>query len=339
MIDDKLPLIDLHRHLDGNIRPTTIWQLAEQNAITLPTAQFDEFIPYVQVQHSEADLLAFLKKLDWGVAVLKSLDDVKRVAYENVEDAFNAGLDYAELRFSPYYMAMNHQLSITDVVAAVIDGVRMGMKEFNVKINLIGILSRTFGVKQCQLELEALLAHKQKLVAIDLAGDEYNFPGELFIDHFKQVRNAGLQVSVHAGEAGGAKSVWLAINELGATRIGHGVATIKDEKLMAHMVKNDISIESCLTSNFQTGTVSDISQHPLKEFLSYGIKACINTDDPAVQGIEIKHEFDIAEKLLHFSDSQITQIQKNALDMSFLSTSEKASLLLAKVPPANTNNC
>jgi len=327
MIDDTLPLLDLHRHLDGNIRPATIWQLAERNAVTLPTANFEEFIPYVQVQHSEADLLAFLKKLDWGVAVLKNLADVKRVAYENVEDAFNAGLHYVELRFSPYYMAMNHNLSITDVVAAIIDGVQAGLKSFNIKINLIGILSRTFGVKQCQLELEALLTFKDQLVAIDLAGDEYNFPGELFVEHFKQVRNAGLQVTVHAGEAGGAKSVWQAITELGATRIGHGVATITDQQLMTHMVNNNIAIESCLTSNFQTGTVNNISQHPLKEFLNFGIKACLNTDDPAVQGIEIKHEFEVAQKILHFSDNDIKQLQKNALAVSFLSNNDKATLL------------
>ena len=290
MIDNTLPLLDLHRHLDGNIRPATIWQLAEKNSIALPTTQFEDFIPHVQIQQSEPDLLAFLKKLDWGVAVLKNLEDVKRVAYENVEDAYNAGLNYAELRFSPYYMAKNHELPISDVVGAIIDGVNSGMKSFDIKIGLIGILSRTFGVTQCQLELDALLIHKAHLIAIDLAGDEYNFPGELFVDHFKQVRNAGLQVTVHAGEAGGAKSVWQAINELGATRIGHGVATIEDEKLMSFMVNNNIAIESCLTSNYQTGTVKDLSKHPLKVFLDYGIKACLNTDDPAVQGIEIKND-------------------------------------------------
>lgn len=327
MIDSTLPLLDLHRHLDGNIRPTTIWQLAEKNNIALPTSTFEDFIPYVQIQHSESDLLAFLKKLDWGVAVLKDLDDVKRIAFENVEDAFNAGLHYAELRFSPYYMSMNHQLPITDVVAAVIDGIKLGMKNFNIKINLIGILSRTFGVKQCQLELTALLNHKEHLIAVDLAGDEYNFPGELFVEHFKQVRDAGLQVTVHAGEAGDAKSVWQAINDLGATRIGHGVATIEDEKLMSYMVNHNIAIESCLTSNFQTGTVTDLTKHPLKGFLDCGIKACLNTDDPAVQGIEIKNEYQVAQQVLLLSDKEISQLQKNALEVCFLSDTDKNSLL------------
>ncbi len=327
MIDTSLPLLDLHRHLDGNIRPATIWQLATKNDIVLPATQFDDFIPHVQVQGSESDLLAFLKKLDWGVAVLKSLDDVKRIAFENVEDAYHAGLNYAELRFSPYYMSMNHNLPISDVVAAVIDGVKLGMKTFDISINLIGILSRTFGVKQCQLELDALLVHKNNLVAVDLAGDEFNFPGELFVEHFKQVRNAGLQVTVHAGEAGDAASVWQAINDLGATRIGHGVATIEDEKLMTYMVNNNIAIESCLTSNFQTGTVTDLSQHPLKAFLNFGIKACLNTDDPAVQGIEIRNEYTVAQQVLLLSEDDIRQLQENALDVCFLSDSEKKALL------------
>ncbi|MCI2284174.1 adenosine deaminase [Colwellia sp. MSW7] len=327
MIDTTLPLLDLHRHLDGNIRPATIWQLATQNDIVLPATQFDDFISHVQIQGSESDLLAFLKKLDWGVAVLKTLDDVKRIAFENVEDAHNAGLNYAELRFSPYYMSMNHNLPISDVVAAVIDGVKTGMQTFNIQIKLIGILSRTFGVEQCQLELGALLAHKNELVAVDLAGDEFNFPGELFVDHFKQVRDAGLQVTVHAGKSGGAKSVWQAINDLGATRIGHGVATIEDEKLMTYMVNNNIAIESCLTSNYQTGTVTDLSQHPLKTFLSVGIKACLNTDDPAVQGIEIKNEYIVAQEVLKLSEDNIRQLQQNALDVCFLSDSEKKALL------------
>jgi len=327
MIDTTLPLLDLHRHLDGNIRPATIWQLAEKNNIALPTDTFNDFIPYVQIQHSESDLLAFLKKLDWGVAVLKSLDDIKQVAFENVEDAYNAGLQYAELRFSPYYMAMNHNLPIADVVGAIIDGVNSGMKTFNVNIGLIGILSRTFGVEQCQLELDALLTHKEHLIAVDLAGDEYNFPGELFVNHFKQVRDAGLQVTVHAGEAGGAKSVWQAIKDLGATRIGHGVATIEDEELMSYMVNHNIAIESCLTSNFQTGTVTDLSQHPLKSFLGCGIKACLNTDDPAVQGIEIKNEFEVASRVLKLSNNDISQLQKNAIDVCFLSENEKKKLL------------
>lgn len=326
MIDSSLPLIDLHRHLDGNIRPKTIWSLAQEHNIALPETTFSAFLPHVQIQTSESDLLAFLSKLDWGVSVLKTLDDCKRVAFENVEDAYNAGINYAELRFSPYYMAMKNNLNVTDVVAAVIDGVNAGCKTFDVNINLIGILSRTFGVEKCQAELNALLAHKEHLVAIDLAGDEYNYPGALFTEHFKQVTAADLNVTIHAGEAAGAQSIWQAINHLGAQRIGHGVACATDEKLMDYMQANDIAIESCLTSNFQTGTIKDLSKHPIKLFLDRGLQVCLNTDDPGVQGVELKHEYDVARKVLNLTDSHITQLQENSLKACFLSDSEKQAL-------------
>lgn len=330
MLNPHLPLIDLHRHLDGNIRPKTIWQLAQKNNITLPTETFEQFLPHVQIQESEADLLAFLAKLDWGVAVLKTLDDCKRIAYENVEDAFNAGIDYAELRFSPFYMAKSHHLNTTDVVEAVIDGTRSAMKDFEVNINLIGILSRTFGVDKCQHELEAILAHKRDITAVDLAGDEYNFPGELFVEHFNQVKKADLHITIHAGEAAGSESIWQAINELGATRIGHGVACQHDEKLMTYMRDNQIAIESCLTSNYQTGTIKNIADHPIKTFLAKELLVCLNTDDPAVENIELKGEFELASQTLGFSDEAITQLQHNALQASFLSNSEKQTLLNKK---------
>lgn len=326
MTHPHLPLIDLHRHLDGNIRPKTIWALAQQHNIVLPETSFEAFIPHVQVQGSESDLLAFLSKLDWGVAVLKTLDDCKRIAFENVEDAFNAGIHYAELRFSPYYMAMTNNLVIADVVAAVIDGVNAACKVYDVKVNLIGILSRTFGIEKCQAELNALLIHKQHLVAIDLAGDEYNFPGEMFVEHFKQVKKADLNVTVHAGEAAGSASIWQAIEALHAQRIGHGVACHKDEKLMDYMLKHDIAIESCLTSNYQTGTIKDLRQHPIKDFLARDLIVCLNTDDPGVQGVELKHEYNLARTTLGLNDKHIQQLQENSLKASFLSTSEKSAL-------------
>ncbi|TWX51581.1 adenosine deaminase [Colwellia hornerae] len=331
MYNKQLPLIDLHRHLDGNIRPKTVWQLAQKNNIALPETNFEDFLPHIKITDNEADLLAFLKKLDWGVQVLSSLDDVIRIGYENVEDAYLANIDYAELRFSPFYIAMTHQLPIEGVVEAIIEGVNQGRKKYPTKINLIGILSRTFGVDNCEIELNALLAHKDNIVALDLAGDEYNFPGSLFEHHFKKASHAGLQITVHAGEAAGPESVWHAIEKLGATRIGHGVACVKDQKLMDYMLKHNIGLESCLTSNYQTGTIKDLTQHPVKTFLANGLNVCLNTDDPAVENIELEDEFNLASNLLKLSQAQITQLQSNAIEMSFLSHEEKQKLRQLKL--------
>ncbi|MCR6552584.1 adenosine deaminase, partial [Aeromonas sp. CPF2-S1] len=169
MIDRSLPLTDLHRHLDGNIRPQTILELGRQHNIRLPADELEALRPHVQIVENEPSLVAFLKKLDWGVAVLADYDACRRVAYENVEDLLRAGIDYAELRFSPAYMAMTHKLHPQGVVEAIIDGVAAGSRDFGIKTNLIGIMSRTFGTEQCKQELDACLAHRDRLVAIDLA--------------------------------------------------------------------------------------------------------------------------------------------------------------------------
>ncbi|MBR8843714.1 adenosine deaminase [Pseudoalteromonas sp. JC3] len=330
MINNTLPLLDLHRHLDGNVRATTILELGQQFNMDLPATDLEGLRPYVQVLNNAPNLMAFLEKLDWGVKVLGDYDACRRIAIENVADAVAQGIDYTELRFSPYYMAKTHNLHPQGVVEAVVDGVQSAVKGQDIKVNLIGIMSRTFGVEKCQYELDALLAFKEQLVAIDLAGDELGFPGELFIEHYKQVRDAYLGVTVHAGEAEGAVSIWQAIKELGATRIGHGVKAIHDPALMDYLRDNRIGIESCLTSNIQTSTVESLTTHPLKAFLDHGVLATINTDDPAVQGIELDNEYSHAAAAAGLDLSDIHKAQRNAVEIAFLSEADKKALLAKK---------
>lgn len=327
MIDTQLPLTDLHRHLDGNIRPETILDLAQQHNIALPAYELETLRPHVQITKNEPSLVSFLQKLDWGVAVLADLDACRRVAYENVVDVANAGIDYAELRFSPYYMAMKHQLPIEGVVEAIIDGVQSALHNYDVEIRLIGILSRTFGENACQQELNGLLKHQDKITALDLAGDELGFPGHLFQPHFNRARDTGWKITVHAGEAAGAESIWHAIKELGASRIGHGVKAIEDPRLMDYLAEHQIGIESCLTSNIQTSTIASLAQHPLKKFLEHGIIASLNTDDPAVEGIELKHEYTVAAPAAGLTAAQIRQAQINGLTMAFISQAERDALI------------
>ncbi|GEK08536.1 adenosine deaminase [Pseudoalteromonas peptidolytica] len=327
MINNTLPLLDLHRHLDGNVRATTILELGQQFNMELPATDIESLRPHVQVLDNAPNLMAFLEKLDWGVKVLGDYGACRRIAVENVADAVAQGIDYTELRFSPYYMAKTHNLHPQGVVEAVVDGVQSAVKGQDIQVNLIGIMSRTFGVEKCQYELDALLAFKEQLVAIDLAGDELGFPGELFIEHYKQVRDAYLGVTVHAGEAEGAVSIWQAIKELGATRIGHGVKAIHDPALMDYLRDNRIGIESCLTSNIQTSTVESLTTHPLKAFLDHGVLATINTDDPAVQGIELDNEYSHAAAAAGLDLSDIHKAQRNAVEIAFLSEADKKALL------------
>lgn len=325
-IDRTFPLCDLHRHLDGSIRLQSILDLAEQHGIALPARTLDTLRPHVQVMGAESGLMEFIAKFHYLTEVLVDADACQRISRENVEDAAREGIDYIELRFSPWFMAQAHQLNPAEVVEAVVDGVRQGEAMTGVKAQLIGILSRTYGPGACMAELEALLSQREGLVALDLAGDEKKFPAALFREHFQRGRDAGMHITVHAGEADGAHSVWSAIRDLGAERIGHGIRSAEDERLLDFLADRGIGLEVCLTSNVQTSTVAGFSSHPARLLLQAGVKLNLNTDDPGISGIDLPHEYQVAAPLAGLSPTMTRQAQVHALDMAFLSAEEKSAL-------------
>jgi adenosine deaminase len=327
MIDRKLPLIDLHRHLEGCIRLQTMLELADEHGLKLPGKTLESLRPQVVLAEKQAGLMEFLDRLQWMIHVLADPAACQRVAYEAIGDAAAEGLDYLELRFSPGFMARPHGLEETAVVEAVIDGARRGEREFGVMTRLIGILSRTFGPEACHRELEALLVHRDKVRALDLAGDEARWPGELFRDHFRKGRDAGWLVTVHAGEAAGAESVRYAIDGLGATRIGHGIRAADDPGLLDLMREREIGMEICLTSNIQTNTVTSLADHPLAAFLDQGLLASINTDDPVISGIDLRHEFCVAAPAAGITAASARLAQLNAFKTAFISPSERAEVI------------
>jgi adenosine deaminase len=325
-MDAALPFIDLHRHLDGNVRLQTILDLGRRHNIRLPGDTIETLRPHVQVTETMPDLVTWLAKLQWMIAVLGDYDACRRIARENVEDAHAEGLDYVELRFSPYFMAGPNRLDPVRVVEAVVAGVAEGRAATGLKVNLIGILSRTFGPDACAIELEALLTQREHLVALDLAGDEKNWPAELFVRHFARGRDAGWAVTGHAGEAGGAPSVWAALERLGATRIGHGIRAVDDPRLMDHLRDRRIGLEVNLTSNVQTSTVPSLAEHPMKRFLAHGLLATINTDDPVVSGIDLRHEYTVAAPAAGLGPEEVALARRHALEIAFLDAAEKAAL-------------
>lgn len=335
MIFPDLPLIDLHRHLDGNVRLQTVLDLGREHNIPLPAWDIEALRPHVQVIEPKPTIMDFIAKFHWPMAVLADYEACRRIAYENIEDAQAEGIDYIELRFSPLFMAGAHKLNPDGVTEAVVDGTRAGTRDFGVRVNLIGIVSRTFGPEAGTRELDALLTQRAHLAAFDLAGDEANFPGQLFLEHFKRAREAGWKITVHAGEADGAHSIWQALRELGTKRLGHAIRAVDDPALMDYLAENKIGVENNLTSNVQTSCVPDYPSHPLKAFLERGILATINTDDPGISGIDLPHEFNVAAPKAGLSESQIRQAQQNALTIAFLSEEEKTELSKKKSSNAN----
>jgi adenosine deaminase len=329
VIDPALPRIDLHRHLDGNVRLATILDLAERHGIALPATTIDGLRPHVQVMDVMPDLVSWLNKLHWMTIVLADADACRRVARENVEDAVRDGLDYVELRFSPLFMARPNGLDPAAVVEAVIAGIDEGRRASGLRVKLIGILSRTFGPNACTTELEALLAHREHITALDLAGDEAAWPAHLFTEHFRRGRAAGWRITVHAGESDGAHSVRSALDDLGAERIGHGTHAIDDPDLLDELARRGIGLEVALTSNVQTATVASYAAHPMKRFLARGIRATLNSDDPVISGIDWPHERDVAAPAAGLDERDIAAALTNALDVAFVSDAERAEIRAA----------
>lgn len=327
MIDPTLPLIDLHHHLDGSLRLETILDLGLSHNLPLPAKTLEGLRPYVQVSGPQPGVMAFIEKFEWMTGVLVDYDACRRVAYENVEDAAREGLDYIELRYSPWFMAEAHHLEAAGVVEAVTDGIRSAERDLGIRANQIGILSRHYGPEIAWKELAALLSQKDEFVGLDLAGDEANFPGELFVEHFKKARESGWHITVHAGEAAGAESIWQALNGLGAERIGHAVRAVDDPALLDYLLEHQIGLECNLTSNVQTTTVPDYPSHPMRRFMELGLVATLNTDDPGISAIDLHYEYNVAAPKAGLSDEMIRKAQQNALQTAFLSQPEKDKLL------------
>ncbi len=326
-IDPTYALVDLHRHLEGSMRLETIWELGLQHGLSLPAEDPEALRPHVQAMVPQPGVMAFIEKIDRSVEVLADLDACQRIAVECVEDAHSEGIDYVEIRFSPRYMALPHDLDAAGVVEAVIDGVEAGTRQHGTQASLIGILSRTYGVEACWEEFEALRQHYDHITAMDIAGDEAKWPAEHFEAHFRQGRALGWQITAHAGEAAGPESIWVAIRDLGAARIGHGLRALEDPALMDYMAKNQIGLEISLTSNVQTSSVDDYASHPIKTYVERGMCVTLNTDDPAVSRITLPHEYTVAAPSAGLTVEQIHQIQRNGLDAAFISNEEKAVLM------------
>lgn len=324
------PLVELHRHLDGNVRTETVLDLARLHGLDLPAWTVEGLRPHVQITEREPSLVHFLAKFALLRRVMADYDAVRRIVRENLEDAAREGIDYIELRFSPYFMGEEHGLDTFGVAEAACDALEEARGRIPVRAKLIGIISRHYGPEIGRIELQAAIRGRERgVVALDLAGDEANFPGELFVRHFQEARDAGLRTTAHAGEAAGAGSVRQAVLGLGAERIGHGVRSVEDPGVLALLAERRIPLEVCPTSNLQTSTVRDYPSHPLPGLLRRGLAVTLNTDDPSISGIDLAHEYRVAESELGLSEAELRVLQENAVAAAFLTAEERTDLLAA----------
>ncbi|MEA2693188.1 MAG: adenosine deaminase [Acidobacteriota bacterium] len=321
------PLVELHRHLDGNVRIGTILDLARQHGLDLPAWTVEGLRPHVQITEREPSLVHFIAKFELLRLVMVDYAAVRRIVRENLEDAVREGIDAIELRFSPYFMAERHGLDTFGLVEAACDALEEG-RDLPVRAKLIGIVSRHYGPEVGWIEVEAAIRGRERgVVALDLAGDEAHFPGELFVDHFRKAREAGLRTIAHAGEAAGAESVRQAVLGLGAERIGHGIRAIEDPAVLDLLAERGIPLEVCPTSNLHTSTVATYRDHPLPALLARGLAVTLNTDDPSISGIDLAHEYRVATEEIGLTEADLRRMQETALAAAFFSPEERAALL------------
>lgn len=318
-IVNSSPLTDLHRHLEGAIRLSTVLDLCLQHNLPLPAWDISGLQQAVWIDKPAPDILTIFPKFDLLRQVFVDGEAVRRVTRECLEDAEAESLTHVELRFSPFYMAELHRLSPMAVTAQVCETWQDFNRSSGMTSSLTVILSRTYGPEICAQEMACALAYQSQGVAgVDLAGDEMRQPASLFGRLFDQAHAAGLKFTAHAGEFAGSDSIRETIRVLKPQRLGHAVRAVDDPGLMDEIARQGIAVECCPTSNYLTGTIARMEDHPLPVFLRHGICATINTDDPALMGgITIQDEYRHAELEMGLSLEQLEQVRRNGMLAAF----------------------
>ncbi|GAB7044858.1 MULTISPECIES: adenosine deaminase [Catenuloplanes] len=308
-------LFDLHRHLEGTLRVATTRELAERDGH--PLAAVDDLDDLLVARGPLGGLVPFLAKVDAAPAAFARLDDWQRAGRECVEDAAAEGLDYLEVRFSPWFIRQETGLAPEGVIDAVADGVRAASAATGVRTALIGILLRDLGPDAGLAQVDTLLSRRDLFCAADLAGNEAGVPAAEFAPAFARARDAGLHVTVHAGEGAGPESVRAAVRHLGAERIGHGVRSVEDPALLDHLTARGITLEVALTSNLHTSVAPSYAAHPIRALLAAGVPVALCTDDPRASGTTLPAEYEAARAQAGLTEDELTRIADQARRAAF----------------------
>jgi len=296
----SLPKVELHRHLEGSLRLTTMLDIARQHGVTVPASMFN-LSGLVQVQDKDPMTFTnFLDKFKTLRLFYKSPDVIDRVTREAVEDAGRDNVRYLELRFTPVALSRAEGFPLNDVMDWVVASAQEAAKKFKIKVGLIASVNRHESPELAEQVAWLAAEHiKDGLTGLDLAGNEAEFRSEPFYGIFREAKQAGLHITIHAGEWGPAENVSDALQNLSAERIGHGVRVLESEKATQLARELGAVFEVCVTSNYQSGVVGSLVEHPLPRMFEAGLKATVNTDDPSVSRITLSHEYQhVCEELL-----------------------------------------
>ena len=306
--------IELHLHLDGSIRPTTISELLN--------ISLEEAINLSSVLTKTSSLKEYLDKFDIPIKIMQTKENLIRVAKELAIDLKKDDVIYAEIRFAPN-KHLENGLSLDEVITSIMQG----LKEVPIKTNLILCMMRGDSYEK---NLEVIKYAKKYLgkgiVGIDLAGNEAAYPVNDYQKLFEIAKKEEIPFTIHAGEADGPLSIINAIH-LGAKRIGHGVRAIESEEALNLIKEKGITLEVCPKSNIDTNMYDKLEEHPIKLLFDKKIKVTLNTDNRTVSNITLNQTYEELKNIFNFTQKDFLNMNKNAIQCAFISEEEKQELL------------
>jgi adenosine deaminase len=322
----QLPKAELHCHLDGSVRPATLLELAREHRVQMPRQTPEELADFMRVDDAQS-LEDYLRRFDVTISVMQSEEALERIAYELVEDAFEDGIRYIEVRNAPLLNVVQG-LTLVQAIEAPLRGLRRAEEDFDITARFIVCGLRQFP-PESSLEMAKLAVEfkNEGVVAFDLAGGEKGNPAARHVEAFRYAREHDLAVTVHAGEGDGAESVRQAVHVCGANRIGHGTRLIEDAELTQYVNDRRIALEVCLTSNVQTRVADSYATHPLREYFDRGLNVTLNTDNRLMSATTLTDEYVFAAEHLGFTVEELASIALNGFESAFLPWEERLMLI------------
>lgn len=315
---ERLPKTELHVHLDGSLRLSTILQLASQDKIALPADTEDGLARALHCGENTGSLEEYLKAFTITLKVMQTEEALARIAYELGEDAAKENVRYMEVRYSPM-LHTRKGLRLTTVVEAVIAGLKEAYKDHGIESNVIICGIRNISPESSLEMAQLAVSYKNRgVVAFDLAGAEYDYPPKHHKDAFQLIRNNNINCTIHAGEAFGPESVAQAIHVCGAHRIGHGCRLREDGDLLHYVNDHRIALECCPSSNVQTGAVRNLATHPLKLYYDLGLRVTVNTDNRLITDTTTSKELWLCHTKMGFTLPEIKHVIMNGFKAAFL---------------------
>ena len=324
----KLPKVELHRHLEGSLRIKTMMDIARAHGITVPAATAP-LSNLVQIQQDDPYTYQnFLAKFTTLRLFYRSPEVIHRVTREAVEDAARDNVRYMELRFTPVALSRAERFPLGDVMDWVCESAQKAAGEFGIRVALIASANRNESVELAE-QVAWLAADRigKGLVGLDLAGNEVEFSTKPFVGVFHEANQAGLKLTIHAGEWAGAANVREAIEVFSAERIGHGVRVLEDPETVRLARERGTTFEVCVTSNYQTGATPSLDQHPLMKMIEQGLNVTLGTDDPSISQITLSDEYRRACEDLGMPRQMLKERILAAARASFLADSTREALV------------